>query len=353
MSFTPDNSFFMLKAQNLFATAKERLQGLFGYTDFSPEEVLNNTPGIDPRFIAKAPMSNADIDVHVLSQLGSIGLKRGKEITATSHPELYHAWAAMSTRAGLTPPPQLILAESKTINALTLSPQEIVVTTGLLKLLNLREVTAVLGHELGHGSSNHTTPRVLATGIFGAAGLVLGDHFAYHGGIGHYLKADVANPGFLRRAALGLFGNGKAPLSFLGSAASVAAGGALGMMVANQVSVRPTELDADRKGALISGDPEGLISALSKLDHGRKASPIRTFFSYLQSGYPSMETRIRRLRELEQRMPAESPAAPMEAVAPVPVAQAEVAMMMPGAQIHSAMQAERVGTPVAPALASG
>ncbi|MDX2094846.1 MAG: M48 family metalloprotease [Alphaproteobacteria bacterium] len=342
----------MLKAQGALASVRERIQMLFGYTDFSPEEALAASPNIDPRFIAQAPMSNANIDVHVLGQLGSIGLKRGKEITATSHPELYHAWATMSARAGLTPPPQLILAESKTINALTLSPQEVAVTTGLLKLLNLREVAAVLGHELGHGSSNHTTPRVAASAIFGGAGLVLGDHFAYYGGLGQHLKADVANPSFLRRAALGLFGNGKAPLSFLGSAASVTAGGALGMMVANQVSVRPTELDADRKGALISGDPEGLISALSKLDRNRKSSPIRNFFSYLQSGYPSMETRIRRLRELEQHMPAESPAAPMEAVAPVPVAQAEAAMVMPTTEIRNAVQAERVGTPVAPALAN-
>lgn len=351
MAFASNISLLTVRAQSAITSLGESVKGLLGYghyNDFSPEEVLLKTPNIDPRFIAQAPMSNANLDVHTLQQLGSIGLKRGKEITAQSHPELYAAFAQMSARAGLKHPPQLILAESKTVNALTISPQEVCVTTGLLKLLNLREVNAVLGHELGHGSSDHTTPRIIATGVFAGIGAMLGDRLAYRGGPGSLIKHDVPNPSRLRQIATRVFGRGDRPLSWIDSAFSIAIGVGLGSIVANQVSVRPTELDADRKGAMISGDPEGLISALSKLESTRKSGPIGSFFAHLRSGYPSTETRIRHLRGVPQTMPAGTESVPVAQIEAVPVAG-----VSPTALITGAALAERVGTPVAPAHAQG
>lgn len=353
MAITPSISTIGMWAQSLMQGAFESVKGLLGYgeySDFSPEEVLKKTKNIDPRFIAQAPMSNANLDVHTLSQLGSIGLKRGREITAQSHPELYIAFAAMSVRAGLKHPPQLILAESKTVNALTVSPSEMVVTTGLLKLLDLREVSAVLGHELGHGTSDHTTPRLLATGLFAGGGALIGDRLAYNGGLGSLMNHDVPNPSRLRRFGTWLLGRGERPLSLIDSAISIFVGIALGSILANQVSVRPTELDADRKGASISGDPEGLISALQKLESTRKAGPISSFIAHLRSGYPSTQNRISRLRDMVQAGPVTSMAAPVADVAPVSVASVGVS---PTALITGAALAERVGAPVTPQLVGG
>ena len=322
----------VMKAQSAFSGVWNSLEGLFGYSqysDFSPEEVLAKTPNIDPRFIAKAPMSNENLDVHTLSELGKMGLKRGKEITAQSHPELYQAFAEMSARAGLKHVPQLILAESKTVNALTITPQEMCVTTGLLKILTLREASAVLGHELGHGSSNHTTPRVVASGLFVGGGALMGEYYSRLPGTGggrHVL------PGYLPETIFNMF-----------------VGGWLGSIVANQISVRPTELDADRKGAHISGDPEGLISALQKLEGSRKAGPLTRAFAMLTSGYPSTETRINRLRAIAQSIP-EAPAAPVAEVAPVPV---DAIGSSPTALITGAALAARVSAPDTPALANG
>ena len=353
MAFAPNIAFITTHAQRLMDGAMQSVKGLLGYSeyyDFSPEAVLQKTKNIDPRFIAQAPMSNENLDVHTLSQLGSLGLKRGKEITAQSHPEFYQAFAAMSARAGLAHTPQLILAESKTLNALTFPTQEMVVTTGLLQAMDLREVSAVLGHELGHGSSDHTTPRVWATRALQTTGIVAGGYFAHNGGFGKLMNHDVANPGLLRRFGTWVLGRGDKPLSVLSSLIAMIVGLNIGSIVANQVSVRPTELEADRKGAMISGDPEGMISALQKLEASRKAGPVASFIAHLCSGYPSTEKRISSLRNMIQSGPVTPTPAPVAEVAPLNVAAAGVS---PTALITGAALAERVGTPVTPALAGG
>jgi Zn-dependent protease with chaperone function len=200
VSLNPGSSPMFQMAQNALESAWMSIGQLFGQKDFSPEEALVNTPNIDPHFIPRTPMSNANLDTHTLFILGAKGYKRAKEVTAQTHPEFYALWKEMSARAGLKHPPQLMIAESKVVNAATISPEEVVVTTGLLKRLDLREAIAVLGHELGHATSNHTAPRLLALVGFGGAGILAGDRFAQAGGFGQFIKHDVQNPDFMRRA---------------------------------------------------------------------------------------------------------------------------------------------------------
>ncbi|MES2983865.1 MAG: M48 family metalloprotease [Pseudomonadota bacterium] len=340
MALDTDSNGFWSVAEKVIASATQFTQGLFGHSDFSPEEALIRTPGIDPRFIPRGPMNADNIDVSTLNELGRMGMKRGKRITAQSHPELYQAWQVLSARAGLKQAPQLILAESKTVNAVTLSPEEVVVTTSLLKLLNFRELNAVLGHELGHEASDHTRPRIVAMSVFGGAGLVIGNDIAHHGGIRWMIDAAKENPGRFKKMLLSAFGDGTRPYSLLGSVAAVAIGAGIGGIVANKVSVRPTELDADRKGALISGDPLGLISALNKLDESRGEKTLYQRFRAFKSGYPSHEARIENLRALAATMPSSSVViSDDEAIAPLTPGA-------PAAQIHQVAHIERVGTPV-------
>lgn len=349
MAWAEASSQFVMKAQSAAAGAWESVAGMlgFGYTDFSPEEVLQQTPNIDPHFIAKAPMSNGNLDVHTLVQLGKIGLKRGKEITAQTHPELYHAWAVMSARAGLHHVPQLILAQSNTANALTVSPQEVVVTTGLLKLLNLREVNAVLGHELGHASSDHTTPRVVSTLAFGLPGAFAGDMLS-----DRFLTRTAAGEGKgIITGVRNYLASGKSSLlALFVKIGAIMTGAYTGKVVANYVAFRPTELDADRKGAVISGDPEGLIMAIDKLYKSHPAGTLKGALGSLLATHPSGETRIRHLRKLAQTAPPLPDITTMDEVAPVPLSVADGA---PSALITGAALAERVGSPVAPAVAGG
>ena len=356
MSINPDNLMIGDRLQAALSSAWSGVQSLFSHSDLSPEEALIRTPNIDPAFIPRVPMSNANIDVHLLNTLGAQGLKRGKEITAATHPELYHAWASMSARAGLNPTPQLILAESKVVNAQTMGHEEVVVTTGLLKALNLREVRAVLGHELGHATSDHMKPRLMALALVALPTAVAGNLFALNGGFAQFVKQDVANPGMLEKAARWLTKTRHSIVGMLGEFAYLLTGAAVGLVAANQLTVRPTELDADRKGVMISGDPEGLISALSKLEATRQKKPLQHMLRLLQSGYPSTEHRIRSIREVARTMPAgeamplQQPVMPPEPpVMPEPPIVAADAN--PQSQVHGVAHVERVGSPV-PSLAT-
>ena len=311
-----------LRSSAAVASATRWLQGLFHTAPYTPEESLFETKGVDPRLLPRVPMSNSDIDVSLLNALGKLGMKRGKLITEQSHPELMKVWHEMSARAGLKKAPQLILTESKTINALTVSPEEVVITTGLLKLLDLREVTAVLGHELAHENSEHKKPRILATAIFGGAGAVLG-HSAGVSFLNRRMKSNsVLARGFYEFLALSV-------------------GAWVGSIVANQVSVRPTELEADRKGAAISGDPEGLALALTKLQdmHKRKASPF-DWVTHLHSGYPATQTRIDTLRAMAK--PAATPV-----IASVETPQPTVAAPNPGHAVTHITVNSRLEAPLA------
>ncbi len=116
MALAPSSSGLVAAAQNALASGWQSLMGMFSTPDFSPEAALAETPGIDPRFLPRVPMHAANIDMSVLAKLGTMGLKHGKEITAQTHPELYHVWSAMSARAGLKRVPQLILAEIAIVN---------------------------------------------------------------------------------------------------------------------------------------------------------------------------------------------------------------------------------------------
>jgi hypothetical protein len=141
------------------------------------------------------------------------------------------------------------------------------------------------------------------------------------------------------------------PLFLVGTCASIFGGAAIGGVVAKQLSVSPTELDADCKGARISGDPQGLISALSKLEASNKPNPIMKFFLHLMSGYPSTDHRQNKLREIAAAMPHDIP----PVIASLKNLQMRPSLVTPpqalgsdapGQQVSSAALAERMGTPV-------
>lgn len=284
MAGLSSSTYASLWVEHRFASLAHWMDALLGRADFTPEQALTNTPGVDPRLVPKVPMHGEDIDANLMLQLSKLGLKHGKLITKESHPELMDAWKTMSTRAGYKQPPQLIIVESKTVNAMTVSPEEVVMTTGLLKRLDMREVCAVLGHELGHATLDHKRPRVAASVIFGGLGAM----------VGHTLWERGAK----------LSKSGSSQLTTLVDEVALAGIGAtLGGVAANQISVRPTEMQADLRGAAISGDPLGLVSALEKLESSRGRNPLRSALAYLRSGYPTTGERIASLKRVAAELP--------------------------------------------------
>jgi heat shock protein HtpX len=352
MPLTPTSNSFIDAAQEVVSTAWGKLEGLFGHQHFSPSVSLESIPGIDPRFLPRVPMANGNLDVHLLGELGKMGMKRGKEITPETHPEFHREWVGMCQRAGLARVPQLILAESKALNAASFTGENaVVMTTGLMQRMNFREVRAVLGHELGHEVSDHTAPRIAAIVGLGGGGALVGNHIANRGGIGSYINYDKMKDGPFKKTLQFVLGTRDKRLSLFANAFySLGAGLTIGSIAANQLTVHPTELDADKKGAMISGDPEALISALTKLEENHGKFSIVKAYRKLKSGYPSMETRIERLREVARSMPPQpmeqGPVMMPEDTAVTPTQAA------PSAQIHAVSQAERVASPVQAPIAA-
>ena len=199
----------------------------------------------------------------------------------------------LSERAGLQRLPRLFVIPSSTLNAFaTGSPDNasITVTAGLLRTLNLRELAGVLAHEVSHIRNNDLWVMGLADAMsrFTQALSTLAVMLASFNIMGMLVGVTFVS----WWAILVLY---LAPL--------VSSLLQLGLS-------RAREYDADLEGAMLTGDPQGLISALAKLERytGRFWEDLmfpvpgrRVPQPSLLRSHPSTEDRIARLRELERK----------------------------------------------------
>lgn len=306
-------------------------------TAYAPETSLTTQPMRDPRLVPKAPMSNGDIDAGTLAALSKAGMMRGKLVTHESHPELMGAWETMAKRAGI-PPPQLIIADSKVPNAAALMihkpAQEVVISNSLLQRLDLRETLGVLGHELGHSNSDHSSPRLLARAALGLGGfwggLMLGRTLKPFTRLDN-LVSKVKPIDWVIGKTLGPQQLRQMKTDAVDAVTLGSIGSFVGNIAAAHLTVRPTELDADSKGAAISGDPQGLALALRQLESHRKTvHPVKQFLAKALSGYPSTQERVSRLEEIHQRQGSQPLVPGVEQLAPsAPVERAPVMGVMP------------------------
>jgi heat shock protein HtpX len=227
---------------------------------------------------------------------------RAKIIGPNDAPELFQMVDRLRQQAGL-PMPVVALAPSDQPNAFATgrshSKSVVCVTTGLLKLVDRRELEGVLAHELAHIKHNHMLVSTVAATMAGAITLL----------------ASVARWGVL----LGGGRDGdRNPFALLAMAivAPIAA-----LIVQMGIS-RANEFVADRTGASIARDPEGLASALLRLDAYAHRIPMQVNPAGAQlaivnplaairggglfklfSTHPPVEERVARLRELVARNP--------------------------------------------------
>jgi heat shock protein HtpX len=214
----------------------------------------------------------------------------------------------LANRAGI-PMPALYLIDRPEPNAFATgrNPQHaaVAVTTGILELMDDRRLRGVLAHEISHITNRDVLVGTIAATIGGAIGF-LGNmalwSSVFGGGGG---DDDVPAPVMLAAAIL-------API-----AATVI-----------QLAVsRSREYGADRSGAALTQDPEGLASALEALDganaqarqqargrfgrgrphaqpvpaataHLYTVSPLAGGAGTLFSTHPPIADRVRRLREM-------------------------------------------------------
>ncbi|MDP1824496.1 MAG: zinc metalloprotease HtpX [Archangium sp.] len=185
-------------------------------------------------------------------------MNRARPLEPGQRPWLEAMTADLARRAGL-PMPRLYLVESPTPNAFATgrSPEKaaVAVTTGLLQLLGRRELAGVIAHELSHVKNRDTLIMTVAGTLAGVITHVAQMVFWWGGAL--LGRGDDEDEGGGVLATLGLL-----------IVAPVAA-----TLLQLGIS-RAREFDADASAAQLTGDPEGLASALSRLESGNRMIPL-------------------------------------------------------------------------------
>ncbi|MGW5055480.1 M48 family metalloprotease [Actinokineospora sp. NPDC004072] len=219
---------------------------------------------------------------------------RARPVSEAEQPRLYAIVRELST-AARKPMPRLHISNTAAPNAFAVGrgPRSAAVccTTGLLDLLDERELRAVLAHELAHVHRRDTLVASVAGALAGALAVVAG-------------------------AAALVGDDDDVPLA-------VVLLGPVGALIVRLATSRSREFRADADAVALTGDPDGLAQALRKLDDGTRAAPLAPAPQLLAQAHlmtanpfpagsalarrfathPPMAARVSRLRQPPARRP--------------------------------------------------
>jgi heat shock protein HtpX len=181
-----------------------------------------------------------------------------QEVDERSAPEYYGIVRELAQRAGL-PMPRVFVMQSAQPNAFATgrSPSHAAVcaSTGLLQTLSREELTGVIAHELTHVKNHDTLTMTVAASIGGAISML----------------AQWMQFGFL----FGGNRDDRSGVGMIGVLLAIIVAPIAAMLVQMAIS-RSREYAADRGGAIISGRPLWLASALAKIDDYAHQIPNET-----------------------------------------------------------------------------
>ena len=221
-----------------------------------------------------------------------------KIISREEYPKLHEIVERLSTNNGL-PKPKVAMVNSNVPNAFATgkSPKSslVAVTTGLLDLLDDDELEAVIGHELTHVRSRDVLVLTLASVFSTVAWYLM--QFGFYGGLQTRNRNSAGSGAIVLVVAVVTW-----VVSFL---------------IIRAIS-RYREYSADRGGAIMTGKPDKLATALLKISGKIKVIPpnelknvqkLNAFFiipalsgssiANLFSSHPPVEKRVQKLKEMK------------------------------------------------------
>jgi heat shock protein HtpX len=224
-----------------------------------------------------------------------------REVTEAEAPSLHRIVHNLALGARI-PMPKVYIIPGEGANAFATgrNPQHaaVAVTEGLMRMMDERELTGVLAHELGHVQNRDILISTIAATIAGAI---------VH--IANMAQWAAIFGGFRRDDNEG--GSGGLSLLFMAILAPLAAG------VIQMAISRTREFAADETGARMCGDPMALASALRKLGFASQRLPMDASpqtahmfivnplsaggIAKLFSTHPPLEERIMRLEAMAGR----------------------------------------------------
>ncbi len=228
----------------------------------------------------------------------AITMTRSRPLKESEGPEVYGAVRKLAENSNM-PMPRIYLMPTDQPNAFAAgrnpSNSVVAVTQGLVRMLNQQELEGVLAHEMAHIRNRDILVSTMAAVIAGALMMIsrLGMYGMMFGG-----RREGGHPIMLiiKLAALIL-----APLAAI--------------LIRMAIS-RTREYQADSTGAVISGNPEGLASALQKMENHARKRPLQVNeaashmfivnplsakgLSGLFSTHPPIQERVKRLRSMNR-----------------------------------------------------
>jgi heat shock protein HtpX len=225
----------------------------------------------------------------------AVAMTGAQEIQKSDNPRLYRVVENLSITLGM-PMPKVYIINDSAPNAFATGrdPKHAIVaaTTGLLDIMDDRELAAVMAHEMGHVQNYDIRVSMIAFGLVSAIG-ILSDIV-----IRMLFFSDNRN-------------SNSNPIVLVVGVVVIVLAPIVATIVQLAIS-RQREYLADATGAMTTRDSEGMASALEKLQaYGKPmqkqqsataqlfiSNPLKPgFFSKLFSSHPPLEERIKRLRE--------------------------------------------------------
>jgi len=236
-----------------------------------------------------------------------------QEVTPEEAPKLHGIVDRLCALADM-PKPRVAIAQANMPNAFATGRNSqnavLCVTTGLMKRLDDNELEGVIAHEMSHVAHKDVVVMTIASFLGIVAGLLV--RFAFYGelfGGGGGRSNNNNNNG------------GALPILLIVMLVSVVVY-AISFLLIRLLS-RYRELAADRAGALLTGQPSHLASALQKVSGAmsqiptedlRKAQALNAFYfapafkantmtlSTIFSTHPSLERRLEQLSEISAQL---------------------------------------------------